>query len=85
MKRLCLLLISVVAGCDRGFQDIDKRVDAVMSTASGNMDAIHPSPTIFSTNRSDSVLTNPNPATLNPSAEELGFTPATPLDEDEIS
>jgi len=85
MKRLCLLLIFLVGGCSRSFQDIDKRVDAVMSAASGGMGANHPSPTIFSSNGSGSVLTNSNPTTLNPSAEELGFTPATPLDEDEIS
>jgi outer membrane protein TolC len=85
MKRLCLLLIYVVAGCDSSFQDIDKRVNAVMSSTSENMGAIPPTSAVYSSDNPGLILTNTEPLTINPSSEELGFTPATPLDEDEIA
>ncbi len=86
MKPICLLFIcGFLAGCDSGFRDIDSRVDAFMSETSSEMGAAHPVPLLYPEVDATTSLTNTSPPTVNPSSDELGFTAATILHEDDIA
>ena len=93
MKLLCLVLIWLLIGCGGGFQDIDTRVDAIMSETSGNMGARRPDFMIRVGDSGNSSVSGKmaasiysvSPLTVNPSSDVLGFSPATKLSEDEIA
>ena len=84
-KLFCVFLICLPFGCSGGLKDIDRRVDALMFETSAMMGAEQP-PTSFATSAtSNESLTQTSPKTINPSAELLGFEPATKLDGAEIA
>jgi outer membrane protein TolC len=65
-------------------KDIDNRVDALMIETSATMGADSPTVRIGTALSDGNNLTETTPITTNPDASELGFTPATEVDEQEI-
>lgn len=84
-KRLCVILICLPIGCSGGLKDIDRRVDKLMFESSARMGAEQPPTSFASLPFSNESLTQTNPKTINPSADALGFQPATKLDGAEIA
>ncbi len=80
-----LFLFCVLSGCGSGLKDIDRRVDALMLETSGAMGSKQPFVSFSSPVYSGDSPGNTTPNTNNPSGAELGFTPATKLDENEIA
>ena len=84
MKRLGVLLIVLLTSCGGSFQDIDRRVDVYMSSASEGINARPPSTRVMDLDNPPSSITDPSPPTTNPSIDELIFIPAGALDMDAV-
>ena len=80
-----LFLFCVLSGCGSGLKDIDRRVDELMFETSGAIGAKQPPVMFNSPIYSGDSLDNTAPTTINPTGDELGFTPATKLDGNEIA
>lgn len=82
---MCLILMGLLASCDSGLQDIDRRVDSLMAQTSGEFGASQPSVRLEPIEPTALSLTDTSPTTINPSNDSLGFMPAEDMDKEAIA
>lgn len=80
MKRLALLIFCLSPCCDSGFQQIDRRVEEVMSDKSRSFGATPPDIILKTRGVFLDSIENTNPQTVNPGANELEYIEAGDID-----
>lgn len=80
MKLLCLFLFCLLPCCDSGFQQIDRRVDEIMSEKSRSIGATKPDIVLRTGDTFSDSIEDMDPATINPSSENLKYIVAGDLD-----
>ena len=85
MRCASCLLIFLLVCCDSGFQEIDRRVDALMARTSANMNAKQPALQSKDVNSSVRSIDNPTPKTENPTIDMLTYVPAGEFDVERVA